>query len=118
MARALTVHVQAFADDLAKAGMPRAWTALPAVALLHLVETVGVKCDGVSTIVRAPALLPTHCCCRLDTFRTEKADQARVVSALSQHLSGWMKAMADDDGMGTLWTPPSSVLEAIKTDVR
>jgi len=90
VARALTVHVQAFADDLAKAGMPRAWTALPAVALLHLVETVGVKCDGVSTIVRAPALLPTHCCCRLDTRRASPQDRALVLDTLSLQLRGWV----------------------------
>ena len=59
VARAVAAHAASFADDLVAAGVPRAWTdALPAVALLHLVETVGVRCDGVATVVRAPALLP------------------------------------------------------------
>ena len=63
VARALTVHAQAFADDLAKAG---------------------------STIVRAPALLPTHCCCRLDTRRASPQDRALVLDTLSRQLRGWV----------------------------
>lgn len=121
--KAMPAHKDAFIADIESAGVPEDWgrgahlRKLPVFAFLQLVEKIGVWCDNVGHIT-THVLLPSHCCCRLDTFRTEKADQARVVSALSQHLSGWMKAMADDDGMGTLWTPPSSVLEAIKTDVR
>ena len=93
VARAVAAHAASFADDLAAAGVPRAWTdALPAVALLHLVETVGVRCDGVATVVRAPALLPTHCCCRLDTRRDSTRDRALVLETLSRQLRGWVAA--------------------------
>ena len=57
-------------------------------------------------------LLPSHCCCRLDTYRTTPADKHRVIAAVAQHLQGWMKAMADDDGMGSLWSPPEFHEEA------
>ena len=93
VARAVAAHAASFADDLVAAGVPRAWTdALPAVALLHLVETVGVRCDGVATVVRAPALLPTHCCCRLDTRRDSPRDRALVLETLSRQLRGWVVA--------------------------
>jgi len=62
------------------------------VALLHLVETVGVRCDGVATVVRAPALLPTHCCCRLDTRRDSTRGRALVLETLSRQLRGWVAA--------------------------
>ena len=40
------------------------------------------------------------------------ADKHRVIAAVAQHLQGWMKSMADDDGMGSLWSPPEFHEEA------
>ena len=74
---------------------------------LQLVEKVGVWCDNVGHIT-VHVLLPAHCCCHLDTYRTTASGRARVLTALAQHLRGWMTAMADDDMAGAqLWQPPT-----------
>ena len=59
-------------------------------------------------------LLPAHCCCHLDTYRTTDTGRARVLAALAQHLQGWMRAMADDDSTAALWKPPD--FEAAKLE--
>ena len=115
--KAMPAHKSAFIADIESAGVPHDWgrgallSKLPVFAFLQLVEKIGVWCDNVGHIT-THVLLPGHCCCRLDTFRTTPADKARVLSALAQHLQGWMKAMADDDGMGSLWSPPEFHEEA------
>ena len=115
--RAMPAHKDAFIADIESAGIPHDWGRgaslgrLPVFAFLQLVEKIGVWCDNVGHIT-THVLLPSHCCCRLDTYRTTPADKHRVIAAVAQHLQGWMKAMADDDGMGSLWSPPEFHEEA------
>ena len=92
---AVPAHAATFVADVEAAGIPRDWglpsprgnstllrrrrarttgrhatlDKLPVFAHLQLVEKVGVWCDNVGHVT-VHVLLPSHCCCHLNTYRT------------------------------------------------
>lgn len=91
------VHHAAFINDLIAIGIWHDWGLgstlddLPVFSFLQLVEKVGVFCENIG-FVNIHILLPLHCCCHLDVFRTDETAQTALAITVYNILEPWMKS--------------------------
>lgn len=91
------VHHTAFISDLLSIGIWHDWGLgstlddLPVFSFLQLVEKVGVFCENIG-FINIHILLPLHCCCHLDVFRTDVTVQTAMTITVYNILEPWMKS--------------------------